>query len=1037
MSLRSASAPRIPRVWIAVAVATFILRPAPSSAQAYNVVHTFADPGGTNPNAALTKASDGNFYGTTLQGGAGDAGVLFRMTPSGTITVLHQFFANVNDGGFPAAHMIQATDGKLYGTTETGFNGQPGGTIFRLDPATGTYTPLFNLNGTSHGQDVYAPLTEGTDGFLYGTALFGGANGAGTAFRISTAGTSFAVLHSFNSASEGANPHGGLFQFTDGNFYGTTKAGGASGQGTVFRMTPAGAVTVLRHFAGGAGDGAAPVGPIMRASDGNMYGLTTQGGPPNGGAAYRITPGGAVSIIHFFSNPVEGFSPYGGFTQANDGNLYSTLFGGSNNWLGSVFQMTLGGAVSVIHPFGNVEGAYPWAGVVQGADGLLYGTTFYGGAYDAGALFKVGLNGANYQLLQSHFGSNDSGHTMAPMIVGNDGNLYGTGQAGGSQDGGSVFKMTPAGAASLVFSYNVHVEYGHPTTALVQATDGNFYIGTGSTLIRLTPSGQRTALKELDYWTEGYDPNSMIQASDGYLYGTTQFGGATGRGTIFRMSLSGQFSVIYTFPYLGGRQPRSIIQASDGNFYGTTLYGIGTPAGGYDAGTIYRMTPGGSVTILHALVPSSEGRNPWGKLIQASDGYIYGTTYSGGPSDCGSAWKMSPADGSFTVLHTFTTSEPCLIKAGLVQGADGNFYGGGVGGSIGYGGVFKMTPSGAVTTVHAFNGADGSSVYTELTAGPGRRVYGTTTLGGPTSPFGMGVVFQLSFSSASGDDFDGDGKGDITIYRPGTTTWWTLKSSTGYSVSTATANTVAGTNSSDIPVPGDYDGDGKTDLTVFRPSTGQWIVLQSSTGGVVVRSWGLSTDKLVPADYDGDGTTDIAVYRPSSGTWYILKSSANFSSAQFVQYHWGISSDQPAPGDYDGDGKADIAVFRPSNGTWYILLSSTNFTNYTVRQWGANGDIAVPGRFDSDGQTDMAVYRPSNATWYVLLSSNNSYLAVAWGAAGDIPVTFDFDGDGKTEIAVFRPSNGFWYIRPSTTGYTTFVSYNWGASSDVPVGHRP
>jgi uncharacterized repeat protein (TIGR03803 family) len=633
----------------------------------FNVLHAFADPGIVNPNAPLLRASDGNFYGTTLQGGACDAGTLFKMTPAGTVTLMHTFFANSADGGFPAAGLIQASDGNLYGTTEFGGNGSPGGTIFKLTLA-GAYSVVYSLNGTSDGQDVYGGLTQGSDGNLYGTAASGGAGNSGTAFKVTLGGT-FTLLHAFNFSTEGANPNGGLVQGTDGNFYGTTTAGGSSNNGTVFRMTPAGAVTVLRMFSGGPSDGAAPWGPLMKAADGNLYGLASgRGGPTNNGAAFRITGGGAVEILHMFDYGTEGSAPLGGFTQTADGNLYSTLFnGGSAGGYGSVFRMTTAGVVTVVHAFNSLDGGSPFAGVTVAADGSLYGGTFYGGAFDAGVLFKVTTGGA-YSLLQSLGGGTDASHSIAPMIRATDGNFYGTGQAGGSSDGGAVFKMTPGGAVTVLYSFNVHIEAGHPTAGLLQATDGNFYIGTGSTLIRLTPAGTRTVLHNLTYATEGYGPNTMIQAADGLLYGTTDSGGAGGRGTIFKMTLGGAFTLLSTFSgSTDGMNPRSIIQGTDGNFYGTTSHG-----GPSDAGTVYKMTPNGTRTTLHSFAPSSEGRFPYGALIQATDGNFYGTTYSGGSTGGGTAWKIT-SGGTFTLLHTFITSEPYLIQAGLVQGADGNF----------------------------------------------------------------------------------------------------------------------------------------------------------------------------------------------------------------------------------------------------------------------------------------------------------------------------------------------------------------------------
>jgi len=271
-------------------------------------------------------------------------------------------------------------------------------------------------------------------------------------------------------------------------------------------------------------------------------------------------------------------------------------------------------------------------------------------------------------------------------------------------------------------------------------------------------------------------------------------------------------------------------------------------------------------------------------------------------------------------------------------------------------------------------------------------------------------------------DFEGDGKADLTVFRPSTGTWFTLRSSGGTSGG-------AWGNSADRPVPGDYDGDRTTDIAVFRPSTGTWHIVKSSNGVAVAVPWGNSADVTVPADYDGDGRTDIAVFRPSTGTWFIV----NSSTGGVVGVPWGNGADRPLPGDYDGDGRADLAVFRPSTGTWHIINSSSGVA--VSIQWGNGADVAVPGDYDGDGKIDPAVFRPSTGTWFVLRSATGTVMSVQWGNGADVPVPGDYDGDGKTDVAVFRPSIGTWFPLFSSTG--TFTSVQWGNGADVPILKRP
>jgi uncharacterized repeat protein (TIGR03803 family) len=374
----------------------------------------------------------------------------------------------------------------------------------------------------------------------------------------------------------------------------------------------------------------------------------------------------------------------------------------------------------------------------------------------AGAAFNA--NSQTETILYS-FGSHLSEHDPFPypsgLVQGSDGNFYGTTENGGTNFAGTMFRITSIGSYTDLYTFGSYPGGPNPTGGPVQGSDGNFYGttprgGTNScncgTVFRVSSSGSYTNLHSFTgYPVDGAVPEAgLLQGSDGNFYGTTTQGGTTNRGTVFRISPSGNYTNLYSFGSSpnDGVWPNALAQGSDGNFYGTTEYGPN------DNGTVFRISPSGTYTILHSFIgPPTDGERPLGRLAQGDDGNFYGTTEYGGTNgcDCGTVFRISPS-GICTTLHWFAGYSPdgANPNAGLVQGSDGNFYGTAIGGgrSNGGGTVFRISPNGSYTNLYLFGTyPDAENPVTGLVQGSDGNFYGTTENGGT---HGAGAVFRLS-----------------------------------------------------------------------------------------------------------------------------------------------------------------------------------------------------------------------------------------------------------------------------------------------------
>jgi uncharacterized repeat protein (TIGR03803 family) len=361
-----------------------------SPAQTFTSLLSFDEADGYLPYAGLVQGTDGNLYGVTAAGGTGGYGTVFKISPAGVLTTLH-IFADDADGVYPTSGLVQGMDGDFYGTTAQG-GAHSGGTVFKITSG-GTLTTLYDFCAQPSCADgsspSYAALVEGVGGTFYGTTSAGGTAANGTVFKISSAGK-LTTLHSFYGAPDGQSPIAALVRSSNGSLYGTTYLGGMYDGGAAFKIDPSGAETIIYSFCSEAGcpDGDWPEAGLIVGADGSFYGTTLQGGDIGGGTVFEIAPTGKETTLYSFG--AEGGNPTSSLVLGTDGNLYGTALNG----LDGVFELDQRGELILLYSFTGADGSNPYAGLLQATNGTFYGTTLYGGTsnactYGCGTVFSL------------------------------------------------------------------------------------------------------------------------------------------------------------------------------------------------------------------------------------------------------------------------------------------------------------------------------------------------------------------------------------------------------------------------------------------------------------------------------------------------------------------------------------------------------------------------------------------------------------------------------------------------------------------------
>ncbi|PYS98597.1 MAG: hypothetical protein DMF63_15490 [Acidobacteria bacterium] len=867
------------------------------------------------------------------------------------------------------------------------------------------------------------------------TTPVGTSGDAANAVAIQADGKIVAAGYSYNGSFRDFalvryNPNGLLDPTFDGDGKVTTPIGMSEDIATAVAIQPDERIVA----AGYSSDGSSPDFALVRYNENGSLDPTFDGDgkvtTPVGmyndiATAVALQPDGKIVVAGYIIDSVVSFAlvryhPNGSLdnTFDSDGKV-TTSIGTSNDSAYAVALQPNGKIVAAgrssdgsfldfaivrYNPNGSLDPTFDSDGKVTTDFGFWAGNSFYDVAIQIdGKVVAVSYsnNGTSYEFTSAVVRYNPDGSLdtafdtdgtvtisnfrAAGCAIQSDGKILVSGYSlGSSSTDFALVRYNPDGSPDTSFGGN-----GRVTTPIGTSGDYAYALAIQSDG-KIIAAGTRENGSLSDIALVRYNPNGSLDT-------TFDFDGivTTPGGIAYAVAIQADGKILAagrTYDGLSAAWDVALVRYNPNGSLDTTFDGDGkvrTPIGMYnDIATAVVIQPDGKIV---AAGSSDDGSfwdfalvryNPNGSLDTTfdSDGKV--TTPIGTSTEYANAVALQPDGKIVAAGHSYNNSNSdfAIVRYNPDGSLDTNFGGDGI------------------TTVD-FNSSDDQANGMALD-GQGRAVL----VGRSDGAFAVARV--LMKANKARFDFDGDGRSDVSVFRPGDSVWYIDRSSAGF---TSTRFGVA----TDKITPADYDGDGKTEISIFRDGTWWWINSSDSTVSAV--QFGLAGDVPVPADYTGDGRDDLTVYR--NGQWWIR----DLSSGNSTLSNFGISSDKPVPADYDGDGKIDIAIYR--DGTWWRINSSTGLVEVT--QFGLASDRPVVGDYDRDSKTDLAVYR--DGVWYVL-QSRDGFRAFPFGIASDIPAPADYDGDGKTDAAVYR--NGIWYVLNSTGGVTIQL---FGLPGDKPA----
>ncbi|OFY36138.1 MAG: hypothetical protein A2W91_04960 [Bacteroidetes bacterium GWF2_38_335] len=627
---------------------------------------------------SLCQSPNGKLYGLSIGGGTFNYGSIYEYNPISDTLIELFYFNGEETGKAPYGNLVMSDEGILYGMTCNGGSFDYG-VIFKFDPINKVYTKIFDFNW-SKGIHPYGSLFIAENGKLYGMTSAGGANNKGVLFEYDTYTEEYKIKVDFDGANKGKTPYGSLIEFNN-KFYGLTKNGGIYNCGVLFEYDYINNIFIRKVSFDNYTMGKHPYGSLMKSSDDKLYGMTSLGGINNDGVLFQYNP--LTSVFEKkvdFDAAITGYYPLGNLVEALNGSFYGMTSEGGVNNNGVLFEFNpIDNEISIMINFDETNlGNSPKGSLMEYSDGKLYGTTLY-----MGTLFAYDPITNNY-IKKKTFSSSINGNSpVFGLLSSKNKKLYGMTNEGGINNFGVIYEYDPAlKKYTKLFDFDGVNSGSHPYSGLIQADNGLLYgtaAGGGSYNFGVIFSfdiatNNFTKLYDFNDSTSGsYPIGKLTQIEGNKLYGITREGGLHGDGVIFEYNLStNMFIKKFDFwDYSYGREPyNSMIQADNGKLYGTTLFG-----GSEDSGIIYEFDP---ITDIFSKVfdfPGENGQYPRSSLVKRSDGILYGLTSGGTYSFSETIYSLDVNTNTHTVLYTFSDEIDCKPISNLLLSDDNVLYG--------------------------------------------------------------------------------------------------------------------------------------------------------------------------------------------------------------------------------------------------------------------------------------------------------------------------------------------------------------------------